>query len=63
MTNAERRLRKLESCGSQGEIVIEIQYVREPPKCLADGRKERSMLGHHGPRVTTVYLSEDDLNL
>jgi len=66
MTNLERRVRKLEvGRAAEEEIVIEIAYVREAPKSSLDERDERPdpQPAGCGPRVTTVYLHEDDLNL
>jgi hypothetical protein len=66
MTNLERRVRKLDvGRAADEEIVIEIAYVHEPPKSALDERDERPgpRPSGYGPRVTTVYLREDDLNL
>jgi hypothetical protein len=65
MTNLIKRLRRLESCRPGEELVIEIEYVNEPPKSSLDERDERPgpRPSGYGPRVTTVYLHEDDLNL
>jgi hypothetical protein len=66
MTNLIKRLRRLESRRHAGEeLVIEIEYVNEPPKSSLDERDERPgpRPSECGPQVTTVYLHEDDLNL
>ena len=61
MTNLEKRLRKLEAQSvPDGGIVIEVEYVNEPPKSdIAD----RPRVSQFGPRLRTVHLSEDDLKL
>jgi hypothetical protein len=66
MTNRERRLRKLETRQVLGGgIVIEIEYVNEPPKSCLDHSEEplSPRPSGLGPLVTRVYLSEDDRNL
>jgi hypothetical protein len=62
MTNLARRLRKLEAQRPTGEdLVIQIEYVNEQPKCSEAGERLRPSV--HGTGVTTMYLREGDLNL
>ena len=64
MKNLERRLRNLETRRSADEeIVIEIEYVNEPPKSAIDERDGQPRWPGTGPRVTTICLHEDDLRL
>jgi hypothetical protein len=64
MTNLGRRLRKLEAQRPTGEdLVIQIEYVNEPPKCFTGEREERPRPLGYGTGVTTVYLRKDDPNL
>ena len=62
MTNLERRLRKLEvRMPACEDLVIQIEYVNEPPKCSE--AEERSRPAGYGTGVTTVYLREGDIHL
>ena len=64
MTNLERRLRKLEvRMPACEDLVIQIEYVNEPPKGFTGESEERPRPSGRGTGVRTVYLREDDLNL
>jgi hypothetical protein len=64
MNNLERRLRRLETRAiPDSAIVIEVEYVYEPPKSDIAGRDDRLRPDRFSPGITTVYLSEDDLRL
>ena len=62
MTNLQRRLRKLEVRMPVCEdLVIQIEYVNEPPKCLE--AEERPRPSGRRTEVTMAYLREGGLNL